>query len=63
VPWKLESLTATWPPTVQLKRASGEDEPLASLSVFLEDKRLLLYGYGIGAGITENQDCMATPRP
>jgi hypothetical protein len=56
VPWKLDSLVISWPPAVELKRASGEDALLDSLFVLLEQKRLLRYGYGIDAGITELDD-------
>lgn len=54
VPWKLESLTVGWPPQVVLKRCDdAEEAALHELFTFLGGKRLLRYGYGTSAGITE----------
>ena len=53
---KLESLIVGWPPQVTLKRVPGDEEPLHRLFVFLEDKRLLRYGYGTQAGIATLDD-------
>src|SRR5262245_51475729 len=54
--WVLKSLTVGWPPHVVLERVPGDEETLNELFVFLADKRLLLYGYGIAAGITSLDD-------
>ena len=51
VPWVLDSLTIGWPPQVKLKRLPGDEEALHQLFIFLEDKTLLLDGYGPQAGI------------
>jgi hypothetical protein len=58
VPWVLKKLVVGWPPAVELERVPGEEEPLNKLFVFLEDKRLLAYGYGIDAGIVDLDDLL-----
>jgi hypothetical protein len=54
VPWKLKSLTVGWPPQVVLERTDdAEESALHVLFTFLQGKRLLRYGYGTSAGITD----------
>jgi hypothetical protein len=55
----IKSLTVGWPPQVNLERTRGDKEALNTLFVFLEDKRLLRYGYGTRAGITDLTDLAA----
>lgn len=45
-----------WPPQVKLERTPGDKKALNSLFLFLGDKRLLRYGYGTRAGITDLND-------
>jgi hypothetical protein len=49
-------LTVGWPPQLTLKRVPGDVKALHPLFVFLEDKRLLRYGYGTQAGIASLDD-------
>lgn len=54
VPWKLKSLTVGWPPHVVIERTDdAEEAALHVLFTFLGGKRLLRYGYGTSAGITD----------
>jgi hypothetical protein len=54
VPWKLKSLTVGWPPQVVIERTDdAEEAALHVLFTFLGGKRLLRYGYGTSAGITD----------
>lgn len=52
--WKLKSLTVGWPPQVVLERTDdAEEAALHELFTFLGGKRLLRFGYGTSAGISE----------
>src|SRR4051794_24030600 len=56
VPWKLKSLTVGWPPHAVIERTDDTEEAaLHVLFTFLGGKRLLRYGYGTSAGITDLQ--------
>jgi hypothetical protein len=52
----LESAEIGLWPRVKLSRAPGEKEALNELFVFLSDRRVLIRGYGVRAGITDLDD-------
>lgn len=53
--WEIKELSV-WPPSAKITRRPGDDAVLHPLFADLEERTLLISGYGSGAGITTLDD-------